>query len=165
MKGLKLFAATIGMVAIFVSCGKDKYQPKGNYGNADVVSTTGTLSGSLATFDDGNTYEIKASLVCPSLTQAALNDGMVMVYFYRDGAWVSIPYSTHGETYNESMYFEAYAGFVRVIVDGWDYYDSPAGNYLDGTYVKVAVISKAGLAANPGVDLTSYEQVAEAFDL
>ena len=161
-KTMNLFVILLTF-GVLCACGKNKYQPKGDYGT--LSNTTGILSGSVKTYDDGESYSIEAIFSWSDLTSEAINGGGVLVYADLGDGWTALPYSSHGATYSETINVSLQPGYVRLIVDGWDAYGSPSSDYLNGLPIKVVLISKGQLAAHPEVDVLDYAQVAEAFAL
>ena len=148
-----LFAVTFTAIA-FWGCKKDNdtnFQPIGNYGNADVQSSTFTnqtlvynpsVNGYLDTLSD------------PAITQAVLTNGSITVYQQFTNAtnvWYVLPATWQPEVFTVS--FVIGKAVVACTVD------PGISNY------RVVIISAARKQANQNVNYTNYEEVKKAFHL
>ena len=160
-----------GAVLMFTSCTKenydDKYQAKGSYGNASIVtSNTVTLNNWSEEWNDGINYEYLSQIGWPALTQSIIDNGVVMAY-YKDGAyWYALPLSYSDDTYSAQHWNFSYtAGSVDIEVVGYDDSGSWSASDFNGTSVKLVAISNEAKAMHPEVDLNNYTQVASVFGL
>jgi hypothetical protein len=92
----------------------------------------------------------------PAITQAIVDQGIVLVYFRNTGAttsWSALPYSEAGNT----LILQAF---------GVGYVDLKANFAANGLDIRVVVIPGTSLTNlmlhNPGLNLNNYSQVASA---
>jgi hypothetical protein len=157
MKKVKLFACLlmIGSLATLNSCKKDDdsgFQPKGNYGNANVQGTIFYNQGFAYVSEDGY-YEINLNV--PALTQKVLDGGAVEVYMQAatdNGGWITLP-ATVG-----SMPIVVIYALNQVVL-----MDNTASTGLFN--IKVVIISSAARKANPNVNWNNYNEVKKVFNL
>jgi len=155
-------------VTIFNACKKDEYQPKGDYGNANISSsTTVTLNSWASDFDDGINYSFSSIVTWSSITQDIKDKGIVMVYANDgSGSWIALPYTDGGDDYySNSLNFSFKVGSVTIITNGFDDTGSPNPSDYNGLVVRIVAISTASRKANPNVDLKNYNAVKEAFNI
>jgi len=98
------------------------------------------------------------TLTVPAITQAIVNQGIVLVYVRNTGstAWYSLPYSLSGNTLTVADY-------------GVGYVDVQANFTSGGLDFRVVVVSGASVTVlavkYPGINFNNYKQVAAAFHL
>lgn len=170
----KLFTAIL-LLSIFTNgCKKEdttEYQPKGAYGNANMV-TSGTYNPTnwFSVSNDGTNFEFTATVSCADVTQTVKDKGIVMVYGDDgSGNWLALPFTDNSSGANgHSIKFGYYfsVGIVTLVYEGFDNAGSPTVNDLNGTLpVRVVTISQASKLANPNVDYNNYAEVREVFHL
>lgn len=148
----------IGMITL-VGCKKEQYQPKGDYvvkgqNNNNVQSAIYTIN----TWNGSNTYWWR------DLDASDLNlTGVVMVYRKNGTSYESLS-TANANNYNESIGFDydtytKVIGIVHASISG-----AAIPNPGTETY-KVVTIPTSGMATNPNIDLSNYEEVSKAFDL
>lgn len=161
----------LSAAALLSSCKKenydDKYQPIGDYGNASIVtSNTVTLNNWTQGFDDGINYEYSAQLTWPVLTQAVVDNAMVMMYLKDGNDWIAMPFSFSDDSYAaENWNFFFSTGTATVSVSGYDDSGSGSASDYNGTVVKMVVVSSEVRALHPDVDFNDFEQVSIAFGI
>jgi hypothetical protein len=95
----------------------------------------------------------------PAITQAIVDQGIVLVYFRNTGtttSWNPLPYSESGNTLNLQSY-------------GVGYVDLKSNFTSSGLDIRVVIIPGTSLttlmAHNPGLNLNNYDQVAKAIGI
>jgi hypothetical protein len=160
-----------GAVLTFTSCKKenydDKYQAKGEYGNASIVtSNTVTLNNWSEEFNDGINYEYSSQIGWPALTQSIIDNGMVMAYLKDGNTWYAMPFSFSDDNYSSQNWnFSFTTGSATINVSGYDDFGSYEAADFSGTPVKLVAISNEAKAMHPEVDFNNYTQVASVFGL
>ena len=142
----------------------------GKDGNANVVGRALTIQPSewkKYTYPD-NTYEYKAVVPIPEITQTVLDRGLVMVYRGNSSgkSWTAMPFNTAFQSGNTTYVYNF--DFVHAFgaITFWEAIssgDTPAPTAA--SYYKVVVLTPQGRIANPGVNYKNYAEVAKAFDL
>jgi len=159
MKKVKLFSLMFLVAGMLVLNGCQKEGPAGEDGrdgNANVVSTTVTSSAWIYS-DPSWTLNIPYAAV----TQDIINTGAVLVYAKVETSFNQLPLTFYQTpTYSTSVEVSSYAGGVNLI---WTDSDLIQPNTPNLETFKIVVISSAGIAQNPNVDLSNYEEVASAF--
>ena len=170
MKTLKftgIISAILLMLSI-TSCKKDKYQPVGDYGNANVISSnTVTLNAWSTLSDDGVNFHFESNVLWGEITQEIVDNGAVMVYFKFIGSdWIALPFTISDDNYsslNMNYYFSV--GEVNIQATGFDDLIDYNASDFNGTTVRVVVITQEGRMSHPNVDLSNYEEVKRVFNL
>ena len=95
----------------------------------------------------------------PEITQAIVNQGVILVYFRNTGttaSWNALPYSQAGDTLTIDDY-------------GVGYVDLKANFNASGLDFRIVVIAGGSLTtilvSHPGVNIFNYSQLASAFHL
>lgn len=163
MKNTKTILMCLMALSLF-GCKKDDdsaYQPKGNYGNANINSMTFTVnswnSSSWCYF-----YDIPVS----TLTQMVQDQGAVSVYISIDNGsdWVALPYTS----VNTIDYFMEYLTFTGTVEVQWIYNGNGIGtnpnSYFGSSCMfKIVTVSPAGRLANPDLNWKNYSEVVKRF--
>lgn len=159
----------LGSLTTWNSCKKDdnnEYQPKGNYGNANVTSQTFTVATWSATSSMFYTH-----LNVSNLTADVQNKGAVMAYFsINDGTnWNALPCTFYSSSNHYTMSFLTAINLVEV---RWTNANGIAytGNDPNTMYgaickIKIVLIEPAAWLAHPDVDLKNFEEVKSTFNL
>jgi hypothetical protein len=136
--------------------------PEGPTGNANVQSQVITVSASQ--WDDEGTW-YSATMPCGLITSEIQNSGAVMAYQrgLDPSVYTALPVSADfiGDTVTTHVGFEHTVNEIFIYIQAEDG-DTPTPG--ERTY-KVVAIESSGLAANPELNLESYEEVKHAFDL
>lgn len=161
MKNVKLMFLGLAIATLGMSSCKKKevVGPAGPAGNANVKSSTFVTTNTDWVGDQVSGYT--ATFNAPIITSAIASTGAVMCYLVDGSTSYALPYSYLNGSYTRHMSFEYETSVLRVKVIDDDGLTSNLGGYS----IKVVAISSTGLIANPGLDLTDYEAVKEAFDL
>ncbi len=166
----KVLFAFLSMTFLFASCGKDGKDgavgPQGPAGNANVSSTTINVAATdWVTQGSGPADRwYSAYLSVPSITQAVLDRGLVMVYWNLwTTEYVALPHLATFQNLGDSRHFTPfhYVGGVRIEVVN---IDRTRASRPDAAKFKVVVIP-AGLRKMPKVDWNNYAEVAKTFNL
>jgi hypothetical protein len=166
----KLLFAFLSMTFLFASCAKDGKDgavgPQGPAGNANVSSTTINVAATdWVTQGSGPTHRwYSAYLSVPSITQAVLDRGLVMVYWNLwTTEYVPLPHLISPPNWSDARQWTPfhYLGGVRIESVHPDHTRSVRP---DAAKFKVVVIP-AGLRKMPKVDWNNYAEVAKTFNL
>lgn len=154
MKTFRIILISLSIMTVLSACKKDDsddYQPKGNYGNANITSQTYT-----ADWEDQGGGIWNATLIVPAITESVLSTGAINTYYSGNegDTWAPLPLSMSVVdivcTYKVDT--------VEIIVQG-------ASSEPTADLFRVVVVSSAGMSAHPNVDYNNYEEVKSIFDL
>jgi hypothetical protein len=147
----RILFLSVAFIALFNSCGKDKY------GNTDISSDTYVVGW---TFVDPS---YRTDISEPLITQDVIDNGAVMVYKSNDnGGWVALPCTLPiDDTYASTFSFVMYEGGVTVWKTDTDLLTLDPGI----STFKVVILSQHGLIQHPNLDLTDYEAVEKELNL
>jgi len=130
----------------------------GTNGNANVTSGTATISNWIY---DSNYKWYTATIIVNGITQAIVDNGVVMVYLYGNGANIALPTTVYpSSSYSETLSF--YYGLQQVGIRVQDS-DLTQPNYPGTLTFRVITIAGATLPNN--IDLTNYSEVAKYFNI
>ena len=131
----------------------------GQDGNANVKNHTIAISASEWVSHSNNLSYVDVQ--APFITEEIASKGMVMVYFYDPAAvWFALPftYSTPANT-TQTYYFWFKTGVVRI-----HSLNSATPVKYSGN-VRIVAVTSEGLARNPDLDWTNYEDVKKRLQL
>lgn len=170
MKTIKLtgLISAIMLMLTITSCKKDKYQPVGDYGNANIISSnTLTLNNWSVVNDDGVNFEFETTVLWGEITQEIVDNGIVMVYIkFSSSDWIALPFSFSDDNYSSlSINYSFSVGQVDISVLGFDDVNDHNASEFNGTTARVVVMSQEGRMSHPNVDLTDYEEVKRVYNL
>jgi hypothetical protein len=170
MKNFTFIICFMATVMMFAGCQKGDtgpQGPEGPAGNANVVSAVYEVSSWTASNNEGIITQT-AELNVPEITLNIASNGAVLVFYGGPStpisSWTALPYTFPSGQNNVSFgYIFSYATGVVDI----DFYASDGLNPgIPGTqYFRIVIIDGYALAANPKVDLNSYEAVKKAFNI
>jgi hypothetical protein len=171
----KLFFAFLSCTFLLASCGKDGKDgavgpqgPQGTTGatgNANVTSTTINVAATDWTFQGpaGNGW-YDTRLTVPSITQAVLDRGLVLVYWNLwANEYVPLPHLVSPPNWSDATQWTPfhYVGGVRIEAVTPDHTRA----VRPGAAKFKVIIIPAGLRKMPKVDWNNYAEVAKAFNL
>lgn len=167
MKTIKLsvlFSAILLMLTI-TSCKKDKYQPVGDYGNANTTSSN-TINATNFTeiSNDGTNWEYHSQLTWGVITQDIMDNGIIVGYMKVGSEWVALPFGQDEDTYSFNYNFSIETGKINVYIQGWSTFGVSSSNW-NGITFRFVAISQEGRMSHPNIDLTNYEEVKMTYDL
>lgn len=167
MKKINLLIWVLFVGILFSSCKKDKYQPVGDYGNANVTtSNTTTLNNWATDYDDGFNFGFSTILTWEVITQSVVDNGIVMVYLQDGSSWIALPYTeSSDDIYVLSFNFSFQVGQIKIEVSGFDDVYNWGTSDFNGLVVKTVVISEEGRMMHPNLDYTNYNEVNKVFNL
>jgi hypothetical protein len=129
---------------------------QGPEGNADVKSYRFNLD----LWDNQGSY-LEKNISLPAITQAIVDDGMVMLYFKnRSGEWSALPYSFTFNGFTRSLNFAYSLSNIRIYLTSNE--SVLPGSSYTGEYRAVIAPGNAGKKAYD-VDWSNYYEVAEKF--
>jgi hypothetical protein len=155
-KIIYLALMVVSLTTLFSGCKKEG--PAGKDGNANVVSSSTTVSNWVY---EGSSW--KSIIPYPAITQDIINSGAVLVYMKTGESYNQLPLTFYQNP--------AYSTTIEVstVVGGLALYwsDSDLSQPINpGTRTfKVVVIASSGMIQNPDVDYSNYEEVKSAFNL
>jgi len=164
MKNIKLLFLGLAVTGMGLSsCKKEAGPagPAGAAGNANVKSVSFNTQASDWDGDIVNGYT--ANFNAPIITSGIVSTGVVLCYISWFGENYALPYSYLYNGYTRHMLFNYELNNLSVSVRDDDGLTSNPGDF--SAVVKIVAISSTGLIANPNLDLTDYNAVADAFDL
>jgi hypothetical protein len=173
MKKHLAFLMSLLLISLVVlnSCKKEEeddtaYQPAGNYGNANLVSSEKfTLNNWTVYYDDGTNYLYYIYVAWPVITQDIIDHGVLMVYWEQNGRWVALPTTYGAGSYTNCKLFYMSLGQVEIQYTGYNSLGSDPLSYVEGKIVRFVAISDAALQAHPGLDLNDYNEVKQSLQL
>lgn len=134
--------------------------PAGTNGNANV--TSGTVTVSNWTYDGTNKL-YKATIIDNNITQAIVDEGVVLVYLISGGGNLALPVTIYPtSTYSETISFVY--GLQQVVLSIQDS-DLTQPGTPGSINFRVVKIAPSGIIAHPDVDFKNYTQVKAAFNL
>lgn len=149
------------------SCKKDKYQPIGDYGNANIISSnTVTLNNWISNYDDGINFDFSSIVTWGEITQDIVDKGIVMVYMQSGSRWIALPFTYSDDTYAGYNFSFAFSvGQIEINVAGYDDSVSPNPSDFNGIVIRAVAMSQETRAAFPDLNLNNYEEVNQVFKL
>lgn len=130
----------------------------GKDGNANVVSTT--VTSSAWAYSAPSWY---LNLPAAAVTQNIINTGAVLVYAKVGDSYNQLPLTFYqSASYSTTVEVSSYAGGVNLI---WTDSDLTQPNTPTLQTFKIVAISSAGLAQNPDLDFSNYEEVVSAYEI
>lgn len=152
--------AIITVLLISNGCKKDKYQPKGNYGNANVSSASVTTTTGWG-WDATNFWSYK-TLNWSDITSDVIDKGVINVYMSTSYGWAQWPRTivlNGGVT--QSQRFYSNVGNIQLIIANSDYTNANPGSLS----FKVVIVTPLAKMAHPNVNYANYEEVKRTFNL
>jgi hypothetical protein len=171
MKKLSLICMTILAVTFLASC----RGPKGDPGNANVVSSTVTINPS--DWEWVNNCQWAVEIDYPAINDNVFNYGAVLVYMNVNGSWNQVPLTFYYEYQNPDGSIAICEASIEMAVlnDGgvrlyWtqsDFYDGDDVKPLHGDPItfKIVAIEASMFSHRSDVDYSNYEAVKTAFQL
>jgi hypothetical protein len=167
MKKLTVICLTLLSVFFMASC----RGPKGDPGNANVISTTITVYP-----DDwykDNDLSWRVDINYKAISADITDHGAVLVYIDKGNTWRQLPYTFYYSQYNDngdevfyssSLEVSSYDEYVSIFWTESDFY--LGDDYRPETHrFKIVVIAASEYSARPDVDYSNYEAVKAAFQL
>jgi hypothetical protein len=158
MKKKSLIVFGITLISI-IGCTKEgPIGPAGNDGNANVVSSTFSSSNWVYSAPSWSLTHFYSAI-----TQEIIDKGAVLVYLKTGQAYSQLPITIYTSTnYSTSIEVASFVGGVKLF---WTDSDLTQPNNPGNLEFKIVVIAASGLAQNPNLDFTNYEEVAQAYNL
>ena len=168
MKKVNLVLSLILTFGMIFSCTKEVEGPQGPQGpqgqaGPGASSTTFNVPAN-AWQGDGDGYYVTITNV-NILTQDIVNNGAVLLYWNIDGEWVPLPASFVGGSWTTHMFFTFSVGEIYLEFQDDDGFTPNPGSEYGTTTFRVVAIAASGLAENPNLDKTNYEEVIKTFNL
>lgn len=165
MKKVNLILLSILMFGLTISCSKEVEGPQGPQGPAGpgASSTTFNVPGN-AWQGDGDGYFVTVTNI-NILTQDIVNNGAVLLYWNIDGVWVPLPTSFVEGSWTTHMFFSFSVSEIELVFQDDDGFTPNPGAEFGTTTFRVVAIPASGLAENPDLDKTNYEEVIKIFNL
>lgn len=152
------------MVAVaitFSSCTKEgKEGAPGKDGNANVVSSTLTVYASDWIYEAPSW---RVNMTYPAITQSIMDGGAVLVYIKNSSnTYSQLPLTIYtNASYSSTLEVATVLGGLTVF---WTDSDLVQPDNPGGATLKVVVLA-AGMALEPGVDVSNYQSIKEAYQL
>lgn len=152
----KLILAVIAGAFVLSACKKAVTDHEEEYPHAEVNSRVVTVSNWIG---DANGYTAVANV--DFITQDVQNNGAVMCYIQDGDSWLAMPITLSTGSWISHYLFSTQVGKVNFSV-----YDDDGLTPEPGTQeFKIVAITSVGMIQNPGINLTDYEEVKDAFNL
>jgi hypothetical protein len=169
-KRITLITALLLSTMIFLnSCKKDDdtaYQPAGNYGNANLVSSQNfVLNDWTVVWNDGANYVYTSTIAWPSITQDILDNGVIMAYWKSSDQWIALPYSYAANGFSDSRSFVVGLGDVKIELMGYSSTGPNPASYYVGETVRIVAVSAKVVAAHPNTNWSNYNEVQQVLQL
>lgn len=161
MKNLKInyFLAVILVTVVGLGCKKEGPPgPAGKDGNANVVSSTVTVSN--WTY---NSPSWEGLISYGAITQEIIDRGAVLVYVNTGNSWLQLPATFYqSASYSSTILVANFTGGVAITFTDSDLVQPANPGPLT---FKIVVIAPSQRIANPDLDYTNYEEVKNRFHL